>query len=571
MSLSIEIRLPPQVSQTNSYALGNVDESLQRARLNPRDELWQHLLHLTESDGITTAKSLEIYEAAIECFPNTPSLQLAYLKKIMSKNSLKTEQQLEDLLKLSLKTPSVEICALYISFIRNQRSVVTLMETYKSVLDLVGHEADSWFLWDQYIRLTEEIRGHIALREVLHEVVKIPMMNLPDFWELLEAYEHKYHESTAEETLAGLLPLYAKALRVHAEYLRHMRLLDPSPTPGPRQTTDKINSILPASPLSSVSVGQLMRRWEAYLRWEESDPLSLRERSMATYINRLRNVYVKAVVRLRFCPEVWYMAYKWWLSVGDADEGLLQLKMGVKANNDREAVSLLLNAALADALELRDEQDQARSLYQQLLSQLRTALFSRRDLVSIGDIAKDFGLAYIMRMRFEMRNKGLTAAWSVFHEAMEDAPVIPWLVFEEAAKIACSCTIRDRNDLAFIAFEAGMAHFASDIDYVICYLDWLISIDDRKRAQCLFESVIDTFSGEDAAQLWDRWSRYMYRTGDLDSIQEVEKRMARIYGLADLRLSLSLFSSASLTFTRNVTRKGRQAYAKGNTSLGAPR
>ncbi|KAK7029474.1 mRNA 3'-end-processing protein rna14 [Paramarasmius palmivorus] len=553
MSLSIEVRLPTQVSQTNSCALGNADESLQRARLNPRHELWQHLLHLAESDGITIAKSMEIYEAAIECFPNTPSLQLAYLKKITSKDSLKTEQQLEDLLKLSLKTPSVEICALYISFIRNQRSVASLMETYKLVLDLVGHEADSWTLWHQYIRLIEEVRGHIALREVLHEVVKIPMMNLPDLWELLEVYEHQYHESTAEETLAGLLPLYTKALRVHAEYLRHMHLLDPSPTPGPRQTADKINSILPASPLSSVSVGQLMRRWEAYLGWEESDPLSLRERNMATYINRLRNVYIKAVVRLRFCPEVWYilsaiiyirlyshrlpqryMAYKWWLSVGDADEGLLQLKMGVKANND----SLLLNAALAEALELRDEQDQARSLYQQLLSQLRTALFSRRDLVSVGDIAKDFGLVYIMHMRFEMRNKGLTAAWSVFHQAMEDAPVIPWLVFEEAAKIACSCTVRDRNDLAFIAFEAGMAHFAADIDYVICYLDWLISIDDRMR--------------EDAAQLWDRWSRYMYRTGDLDSIQEVEKQMARIYGLADLRL------------------KGRQAYTKGNTS-GTPR
>ncbi|KAK7032116.1 mRNA 3'-end-processing protein rna14 [Paramarasmius palmivorus] len=561
------VNLPSPTLQGSLDTLEEVEQALQHAKSDPRDERWESLLLYAQDDkGINTAKSLEIYEAAIECFPNTvrffatpspgnitmhsqPAIQLAYAKAV-SNNSHQTPGEIEDLFKSYLKTPSVALCTLYLSYLRERRLSTSLSDVYKYVLDLVGHEAESSPLWTEYLAVLEEKQDYTTLREILHQVVKIPLKDLPVFWELLEAYENKHHKSTAEHTIAGLLPSYIRALRVYDDYQCHIHLLYPLSASATQRSSCRSDTLLlPASPVSSFSGGQLVRRWEAYLRWEESDPLSLRQGNMTAYTKRLRSAYVKATVRVRFCPELWYTAYRWWLSIGDADEAFVCLKMGIKANND----SLLLNIALALALEARNDEDQTKTLYQQLLENLRTAFRSNLQHFAADDIAKDLGVVYTMYMRFELRKSGLIAAWSVFRQAMNDTPAAPWLVFEEAAKLAFGNG--NNKEFALSAFEAGMVHYSQEIDYVTCYLDWLISIDDRTRAQTLFESVIDTFSREDARQLWDRWSRYMYRAGDLESIQAAEQRMAKDYGLADLRRSLALFSGANLTFTRNVTRK----------------
>lgn len=48
-------------------------------------------------------------------------------------------------------------------------------------------------------------------------------------------------------------------------------------------------------------------------------------------------------------------------------------------------------------------------------------------------------------------------------------------------------------------------------------------------ARALFERVITTFPAERARPLWDRWARFEYTYGNLDSALRLEKRLAEIY------------------------------------------
>jgi cleavage stimulation factor subunit 3 len=90
-----------------------------------------------------------------------------------------------------------------------------------------------------------------------------------------------------------------------------------------------------------------------------------------------------------------------------------------------------------------------------------------------------------------------------------------------------------------------MKQFALDVEFVVRYLGFLISINDdtskcagAKRihklstasdARALFESVISSFTPEKARPLWERWARYEYHFGDFVATQRLEKRIAEVY------------------------------------------
>jgi len=50
---------------------------------------------------------------------------------------------------------------------------------------------------------------------------------------------------------------------------------------------------------------QLVRNWLYYLKWEESNPLDLDEKDKSLFQTRMQLVYRHAVVKMRFCPDIW--------------------------------------------------------------------------------------------------------------------------------------------------------------------------------------------------------------------------------------------------------------------------
>ena len=73
-------------------------------------------------------------------------------------------------------------------------------------------------------------------------------------------------------------------------------------------------------------------RWRQYLKWEESNPLEMEEKDQSLFHTRMQLLYRQAVVKMRFSPEIWYMAYSWTMSIGKQDEAIAILKQGMQAN-----------------------------------------------------------------------------------------------------------------------------------------------------------------------------------------------------------------------------------------------
>lgn len=84
----------------------------------------------------------------------------------------------------------------------------------------------------------------------------------------------------------------------------HLTVLFPPPPPS---RTSRPPIWLPRQPTFSAGDKALVGRWRLYLKWEESNPLEIEEKDRATLLTRLQGVYRKAIVRMRFFSEIWYV------------------------------------------------------------------------------------------------------------------------------------------------------------------------------------------------------------------------------------------------------------------------
>lgn len=60
---------------------------------------------------------------------------------------------------------------------------------------------------------------------------------------------------------------------------------------------------LPSPPVLRSEERSLLASWRKYLEFEESNPLDIDEKAMLNA--RILSIYRKAVIRMRFYPEVW--------------------------------------------------------------------------------------------------------------------------------------------------------------------------------------------------------------------------------------------------------------------------
>ena len=90
----------------------------------------------------------------------------------------------------------------------------------------------------------------------------------------------------------------------------HLATLFP-PMPPPKSKSGSI--YLPRAPTFNANDKALVGRWRQYLKWEESNPLEVDEKDKVQLHLRIRAVYRKAVVRMRFFAEIWYVTCCMWL------------------------------------------------------------------------------------------------------------------------------------------------------------------------------------------------------------------------------------------------------------------
>ncbi|KAI0637539.1 Suf-domain-containing protein [Trametes polyzona] len=548
---------------------------------------WLKLVDLAEDSG-DIEKIKNTYEGMLETYPNTPSVQIAYLKHFLDDPS--QFGQAEALFRRFLlrTTPSVELLKFYLTYIRrvttgpNAREVIR--KCYDFALGHIGQDKDSFEIWQDYINFLkdgetnttwEEQQKMDAVRKAYQHAVQIPMENVKKLWEEYQEFENGLNRITAKKFISDLQEAHMQARTVLNQLQEHITVLFPPPS----SRGNRPAIWLPRPPTFNQGDKALVQRWRLYLKWEESNPLEIEEKDRATFLQRVQSVYRKAVVRMRYYSEIWYMAYAWTNSIGKTDEAIALLKSGIEANPS----SFVLNFAYAEALELQSNFAEVHATYERFLEVLRKDLEATEDRVNAAnssnnalssqnsqktdpnamdvtpnasqsqsqppsqnssfasqgsddkppkskeliDKRTDYGIVYIMYMRFGRRAEGLKSARNVFGKARRDRWT-PWEVYEAAALMEYHCGNKDVQ-VASRIFEKGMETFGEEVEFVLRYLGFLISINDENNARALFERVIGTFSADKARPLWDRWARYEYQYGDLAAAHKLEKRMAEVY------------------------------------------
>ncbi|KAK7450527.1 mRNA 3'-end-processing protein rna14 [Stygiomarasmius scandens] len=546
-------------------SLGPLNDHLQT---NPFDEdAWRKFLVGADSSG-EAEKISAAYELFLKHYPNTPSAQIAYINFFL--NSPKTFSKAEELFKRFLKvSPSVELLSFYLTYIRRinagSSTSVIVRKAYEFALDLVGQDRDSGDMWADYILFlnatpassTWEIQRKMdTIRGVYSRATQIPLNNLERLWNDYEDFERKVNPAAAAAKFISVLsPAYNRAivaLRELNKQTSHLFRPASSVQPYLFPPTSPVR-FLPVSPRFVLSERQHAGRWKAYLKWEESNPLMMDNVRLQS---RISLVYQKALVMMRFFPEIWFMAYIWMNSTDKPEGALSTLKSGIEAN----PASFLLNFAYIDFLENEKEFGAVHKAFNQFLEILQNNLdrlqaeadkaaalpgavhkshgaeadssngisLSRMNIVDseeLKDRVKEYNLVWIMYMRFGRRAEGIKSSRAIFGKARKGR-YISWDMFEAAALMEYHS---GDEAVATRIFELGMKTHPNEEDFVLRHLSFLISRNDESNARALFERIVSTPSFEQSRSIWECWFKYEYQYGTLDAARNLEKRMMKVF------------------------------------------
>lgn len=139
-----------------------------------------------------------------------------------------------------------------------------------------------------------------SLRRVYQRAVQIPLENVQKLWEDYESFENGLNRTLAKKFMADLSPSFIQARQVLRELRNHLHPLWPQGSMS--------DILLPTVPTFDASERALVGKWKAYLKWEEANPLLLEDKDKPTLIARIQMAYRKAIIRMRYYPEIWQVS-----------------------------------------------------------------------------------------------------------------------------------------------------------------------------------------------------------------------------------------------------------------------
>ncbi|RDX43084.1 hypothetical protein OH76DRAFT_1245226 [Lentinus brumalis] len=289
-----------QVSLTKQETTPQPQSEWERLRAQLREkpvdaDSWLKLVDLAEESG-DIEKIKDTYEGMLEIYPNTPSVQIAYLQHFLDDPT--QYNYAETLFKKFLlrTTPSVELLKFYLTYIRritkgpNAREVI--QKCYDFALSHASQDKDSYDIWQDYINFLkagetkttwEEQQKMDAVRRAYQQAVQIPMENVKRLWEDYQDFENGLNKITAKKFISDLQESHMQARTVYNQLQDHLSVLFP-PTPPPKGKRPAI--WLPRPPTFNSGDKTLLARWRQYLKWEESNPLLIEESNKNTCVQR---------------------------------------------------------------------------------------------------------------------------------------------------------------------------------------------------------------------------------------------------------------------------------------------
>lgn len=129
-------------------------------------------------------------------------------------------------------------------------------------------------------------------------------------WQELETFETGLNKITASNSAINS--------KIHGRSLTRAYASADGPPPTSKTPWSTPSSPLTTFLLSTATVPScstniqptregFVGAWKSHLQWEESHPREIEEKDKASLVTRLQGVYRKAVIRMRFYAEIWYI------------------------------------------------------------------------------------------------------------------------------------------------------------------------------------------------------------------------------------------------------------------------
>lgn len=549
-----------------------------RLELNPYDsdtrmQLIKEVIQTKDQNNIRL-----VFEDALLTFPSNDRIWLQYIDY---EKTYGDYDHIETIFKSCMqKVPTLALYTEYLSYILYvhtadtidlAKSQKTIVDTYEYILTAVGSDKDAGQLWIRFLNFVKEMDAPSSyeeqqkmdkLRSIFLRAIHIPLLNIEDIWKEYDAFENNLSKLTAKKFISDQAAGYMTARGVTKDLLG---LLEP---------LEKSNKWWFAAPptWSSAQV-QVLNQWKRYLAWEASNPLQYEDKNLL--IQRVMFAYKSALLVLRFYGEIWNDAANFLVKMGKREEGIKLLRLGFDENRGNILILFtlveLLEADKVDFTPIFDTvltekeaelqglnakyDKESEELYAQLRqSQISTILDEdegerrerERDLKkdqknevearvevnrrkAIEQLKEATTLIWIVYMRLTRRSQSIRNSRLVFSRARK-SPLITNEIFTASALM--EYYVNKDPIVAGKIFEVGLKTFPlneDSVDYVLHYLDFLMSLNDDNNTRALFERALAVIPQDKAKKLWKKYIDYETQYGDLTNLNGIQRRMDAIY------------------------------------------
>lgn len=431
----------------------------------------------------------------------------------------------------------VELYRLYVSYVRRTNDVITggekargvVIQAFEFAVNKVGIDIASGPLWTDYVDFLkawtpsaswEQQQKVDLIRKVYRKFLVIPTEKIEQAWSVYTKWESDLNASAASKFIAAISAEFMVARSWNTEW---------------QNITQKLlrRSVIPFS-ITDPQYGHLVRSqlelWYLWIEFERKNTMDIKDEALLQKRNEY--VYKQAVKCLPFVPEIWFKLDRYWAASNDDNaskimtllqEGLVLnprsfllgfelAEMYEKESNfpetkvvlegivdhyvkDYSKVTDRVNAILETVNKPKDQAPANNDVddnddeidYNQVINQLSESqvLNLQEHQKKLDQLNKCITLLYSKLMLSAKRANGVTEARSIFKQARK----ITYIGHEIYVENAMIEYYSDNKTTAIKILKLAMKKFGHNGDFLLAYLDYLITLNDFESIKTFFEQA----------------------------------------------------------------------------------
>lgn len=435
----------------------------------------------------------------------------------------------------------MEICRLYVSYVRRVNDVITggemargvVIKAFDFAISQVGIDLTSGSLWNDYLDFLkswtpaatwEQQQKVDLIRKVYKRLLVIPTENIETLWSQYTKWENEVNTSSASKFISEKSAEFMLARSWNTEW---------------HNITKKqlIRDVIPFG-VRQPAVQKQLSLWYQWIELEKKNNLELKSEALD---QRIEYVLKQAVISLPFLPELWFKYCKFKLA--NNDEANLNACIDILNESiNLNPKSLLLNFQLAELYERDNNYTKSEQVYNKLIDLLvkdhntlseRINALEKKPLDSTNELYnnsneddqddemqdiqdgngveinvahqlseeerntldnynneknelnKTITLACVRLMMACKRFEGIKMARKVFKDARQKFPSIGQEFYVQNALME---HYSDNKKTALKIFGLAFKIFSTDGEFLLSYLDYLVNSNDVDNIRKLIQS-----------------------------------------------------------------------------------